>query len=245
MFHKYILDFPENFFPDLSKSVKFEYINKCRQGANLIDCANDLVPIVRTTTVYHLPNQKFLPIHYQIIDQIKKVSNYNNLVLNNALIEIYHSDYRTMGFHSDQALDLTDNSMICIYSGYDDPDTKDLRKLVIKNKTTNQYSNITLEHNSVVMFSTETNRNHLHKIVLDKCTTNTRWLGITFRQSKTFIKFQNEIPYFYPDMVQLTLANQIQQKEFYKLRSEENASTNYVYPNINYTISEGDLILVS
>ncbi|XWV25420.1 hypothetical protein QJ856_gp0342 [Tupanvirus deep ocean] len=246
IFEKYSLDFPENLFIELAKSAKFENINKSRLGANLVDCANDLVPIVRTTTIYHEPNQKFLPVHYEIIDQIKKISKIENLILNNALIEIYYSDYRNMGFHSDQALDLADNSYICIYSCYNNPATRDLRKLVVKNKTTNKYFQINLEHNSVVMFSTETNRNHLHKIVLDQpsnqFSTNTQWLGITFRQSKTFIKFINEIPYFYPTMIKLILADPSQRKEFYKLRSAENASIDYVYPLLDYTISEADLL---
>lgn len=246
MFNKFILDFPTNLFNELSNSTQFENINQGRKGANLVQIGTDnIIPLVRTTSVYHKPNQKFLPIHYDIIEKIKKTSNYDNLELNNGLIEIYNSKYCNMGYHSDQALDLSENSYICIFSCYYDPTTKNLRKLKIKNKTTNKYFDIILEHNSVVMFSTETNRKHLHKIVLEENTGNNLWLGITFRQSKTFISFKNELPYFVSNNKILTLANENEKKEFFKCRSLENSSTEYTYPEINYTISIGDLMSIS
>jgi len=156
MFTKFILDFPTNLFNQLSNSTQFENVNSGRKGANLVDFKNNLIPLVRTTTVYHIPNQKFLPIHYDIIDSIKKSSNKDNLELNNALIEIYNSKYRNMGYHSDQSLDLSENSYICVFSCYSDPTTKDLRKLNVKNKINGECFDIVLEHNSVVMFSTDT-----------------------------------------------------------------------------------------
>jgi hypothetical protein len=63
----------------------------------------------------------------------------------------------------------------------------------------------------------ETNRNYLHKIILDG-TGDNRWLGITFRKSKTFI----DLSHGTPDGTDLTLATGEQRNEFYKLRSLEN-----------------------
>lgn len=152
MFSKYILDIKSNLFELLSKSIQFDNINKNRKGANLIDYANGLVPLVRTTSVYYTPNQKFLDIHYNIINLIKKSTNVNDLEFNNALVEIYNSEYSKMGYHSDQSLDLDELSYICIYSCYDNPTTKNLRTLRIKKKLDDECFDIELEHNSVVFF---------------------------------------------------------------------------------------------
>ena len=209
----------------------------------MIDYKNNLIPLVRTTTSYNLPNQTFLPIHDDIINNIKHISAIDNLEFNNALIEIYSSKYCTMGFHSDQALDLNQNSFICIFSCYNDPLTTNLRKLIIKDKISKQSYDIVLDHNSIVIFSVDTNSKYLHKIILeDNSSSDISWLGVTFRQSKTFITFINELPYFFSTNKILTLANEKQRKEFYKLRSQENSSINFMYPEINYTLSESDLL---
>lgn len=42
--------------------------------------------------------------------------------------------------------------------------------------------------------------------------------------------------------IELKLGTEEEKKEFYKLRSEENKSLNYEYPQINYTTSPSDLI---
>ena len=96
-----------------------------------------------------------------------------------------------MGFHTDQALDLKDELFICLFSCYNDPDTKSLRKLVVKNKSTNNSFDIKLEHNSVIIFSVKTNREYLHKIILDSSESKDLWIGATFRYSKTSIYFSN------------------------------------------------------
>lgn len=242
MFNKFILDFPANLFDQLSNSIEFENIADGRKGANLINCMNNLIPLVRTTTVYHKPHQNFLPIHFHIIDHINKVAE-NNLEFNNALVELYDYKYRNMKYHSDQSIDLNENSYICLFSCYDDPITNNLRKLKIKNKISNECFDIILDHNSVVIFSTNTNRKHLHKIVLEQNTSNNLWLGITFRQSKTFIFFNNELPYFSNNKL-LTLADEDQRRNFFKCRSLENSNIEYVYPEINYTISFADVMFV-
>lgn len=242
MFLKFNLEFEHNMFDELSSATKFENVMRGRLGAIIVDVQKDnLIPLVRTTTMYETPPQKFAPIHHFIIEQVKKITNNPQLEFNNALVEIYNSDYMTMGYHSDQALDLKDDSYVCIYSCYDRP--SDVRKLLIQNKTSKKSWEIILDHNSCVLFSLETNREHLHKIILDKNTNNNRWLGITFRLSKTFVNFMSEKPYIYPIKQKvLTMATDAERKEFYKCRGNENRLVNYTYPEINYTISASDLM---
>jgi hypothetical protein len=256
MFTKYVLDYERNLFDELSKSCIFEDITKGRQGANLVDVKNNLIPIIRTTTNYNNPNQQFLPIHYDIIKKIK--DEIEGVELNNALIEIYNGQYRKMKFHSDQALDLTDNSYICVFSCYKNKnenenknknknknenknENKDNRILKIKNKTTKECSDISLDHNSVVVFSTEINKQYVHKIVLDANSDN-EWLGITFRLSKTFISFSNEIPYFYQSNNMLRLAESDDEiRGFTQSKGHENSIVGYEPLKIYYTISVGDM----
>lgn len=254
MFFKFFLDDTEqNLFHHLSTSTNWETITIGRKGANLVDMKNNFIPLVRTTTSYQNPIQKMLPIHHHLLDQIQKklppqIQENKNISFNNALIEIYDHKYHNMGYHSDQALDLNEESFICLYSCYNNPLTKNVRKLRIKEKGTDQCSDIILDHNSVVLFSVHTNSKYWHKIILEPHSfsdDDTYWLGITFRQSKTFIYFKNEIPYFSQTDQPLTLSTPQQQKEFYKNRAMENAHVKFMYPEINYTISMGDLIPVS
>lgn len=219
-------------FKILSSITKFEDITKGRQGAIIIDSHNNTIPIVRTTTIYKNENQPFLRIHRNMIDIIKKITKLP-LEFNNAMVEIYTQEYKTMGYHSDQALDLADDSYICIFSCYDEP-ACNVRKLQIKNKITNECSEVSLDNNSIVLFSTSTNKQHLHRIVLEgECSD---WLGITFRLSKTYIEYINKVPYFCSNKLELLAATSEEKKEFYKLRSKENKEVNFVYPEINYTI---------
>jgi len=131
-----------------------------------------------------------------------------------------------------------------LFSCYDNPDTKDIRTLKIKDKITGELSEISLTHNSIILFSVKTNSNYLHKIVLDKSYADDKWLGITFRLSKTYIEFVNEIPYFYKTDKKLKLANEEEIKEFYKMRQTENKNSVFEYPEINYTISKSDLLFM-
>lgn len=243
MFRKITLDYKENLFPELQKTTDFEDVIKGRTGTVLVDVQNNLIPLVRTTTVYTTPPQKFKQVHYDIIDKIKQKTDLNNINFNNALIEIYDNQYCKMGFHSDQALDLQDDSYIAIYSCYENPETlttQKCRKLIVQNKTTKELSEIVMDHNSVILFHTSTNQQYLHKIVLENNHTKNRWLGITFRLSKTFVQHKDNIPHLHPSNKILTLANEEEQKTFYKLRSEENKSTNFQYPEITFTISPSE-----
>lgn len=230
MFTKFNLKNPHNF--ERLSDVHFEDIVVGRKGAILVD---DLNPIVRTTTFYHNPAQKFLPVHYDLIEQIKQVSD---VKFNNALIEIYDDNYRQMGYHSDNALDLAEDSYIGIFSCYD-KDPKYPRKLRIKEKSTNKISEIVLDHNSVVLFSVAINSKFLHKIILER-PSGDRWLGITFRLSKTYLKFVNGIPYLNDKIFRLATDNE--RKQFYQLRSVENKSCDFKYPELEYTISDSDLL---
>ena len=241
MFTKIYLDYENNLFDELHATIEFEDITKGRKGAVLIDKVNDIVPIVRTTTKYSKPAQQFKKIHHDIIDKIKQ--NYNGANFNNALAEIYDSEYTNMGFHSDQALDLAPNSHIAIYSCYSNDKVTNPRKLIIKDKTTNNITEITMEGNSVILFDLDTNGKHLHKIILEANNkTNDEWLGITSRMSKTFIDQTNGNINGTDD--KLTLADNVECKHFYKLRGEENKSVNFTYDKIAYTISPSDLMYV-
>lgn len=241
MFLQATLTFPEqDLFGELLQSAHFEPIAKGRLGAILVDQRDDQVPIVRTTTVYQQRASRFLPIHYRIVDQIKQRFSDLDLHFNNALIEVYDNNYRTMGPHSDQELDLTNDSYICVFSCYDRPSNV-ARTLVVQNKTSQEARNISLSNYSVVLFSTAANREHLHKIILES-NSNNRWLGVTFRLSKTYIRFVDERPYFVASNRQLLLANAEQRKEFYKHRGLENKSIGYNYPELIYTISPSDTL---
>jgi len=236
------MNFQTNLFEQLASSVNFDDITNGRKGAVLVDVKDIGVPIVRTTTKYENPAHKFSDVHYLIVNEIKKVANIDGLELNNGLIELYDSRYTNMGFHSDQALDLAENSYICIFSCYDNG--KATRKLIVKKKEQDKCEEIILDHNSVVIFSTEINSQYLHKIILDeKISSDNKWLGITFRLSKTFIKFENNVPYLsYNKLKPLVLATDVEKKEFYKCRSVENSTVKYDWKNIDYTISKSDLL---
>ena len=160
-FKKILIKTDKNIFKKLSQNIEFEEIVLGRTGAILVNDKLN-IPLIRTTTQYKMPAQKFLPIHQDIISEINKQFSYK-ITFNNALTEIYDSRYIKMGYHSDQSLDLDDNSYIGLFSCYDDPTY--IRKLLIKEKSTGICSEILLEHNSVVLFSTTTNRNFLHKII--------------------------------------------------------------------------------
>ncbi|MFE3755121.1 hypothetical protein ACFXO9_12490 [Nocardia tengchongensis] len=162
---------------------------------------------------------------------------------NNALIETYTNAYATMGSHSDQALDLAEESFIAVFSCYRHPEPLPPRKLIFEPKGPADKFEIPLTHNGVVAFSLASNRHLKHKIVLDTPAqaTHNQWLGVTFRTSKTFIRFHEGHPYL-PHGARLMPADDDQQREFYQLRRRENNETDFVYPQLTYTVSESDLM---
>lgn len=216
---------------DILSRTKFEHVTKGRSAAILVELEDGKVPIVRTTTMYDNPAIKFSDLHKQLLSTTE-------IKYNNAMIEKYDSTYRTMGFHSDQAIDLDDNSYIAIYSCYKHPEKAD-RKLIVKDKVTSSLSTIPLAHNSIVTFSTETNSQYLHRIVLaDKFDADNEWIGITYRLSKTYIN---------PSSPHLRIASELECREFFKLKNIENSNNSTtriadIYSSINYTISPSDLL---
>ncbi|WP_281231766.1 hypothetical protein [Flavobacterium gelatinilyticum] len=247
----------ENIFDELSKSVEFENVAKGRIGNHLVKITDKGVPMVRTTTLYTIPAQDFCSIHHKIVQKINdaiqgKIENKLQIQdFNNALIEIYDCNYSKMKYHSDQCMDLEVDSYICLFTCYENPEQlteKLLRRMKIKNKETEEEFEIPLQHNSIVLFSLVANTKYLHKIVLESFSglksseSDNRWLGITFRKSKTFIQFTDGKPHF-PDGEALVLADEEQKKEFFKFRGGENNNIKFTYPKMSYTLSLGDTLL--
>ncbi|MFF9473500.1 hypothetical protein ACF1E9_12860 [Streptomyces roseolus] len=68
-----------------------------------------------------------------------------------------------------------------------------------------------------------------------------QWLGVTFRTSKTLLRFRDGHPYL-PRGARLTAADEEQRREFFTLRRRENEETDFIYPDLTYTVSESDLL---
>lgn len=244
-FRAYTLLTGDDLFEELLASVRFEDVADGRRGAVLVKSDEDRrIPIVRTTTRYSAPAQRFQPAHERLAQQIQAIASLP-VGFNNALIESYTNAYATMGGHSDQALDLADDSFIAVFSCYRRPEpAKPSRKLLVDSKGPGGGRlEISLTHNGVVVFSVDTNRRFKHRIVLDTSarTPENQWLGITFRTSKTFVRLQGEQAYL-PDGTRLMLANDEQRRELYRLRHRENHETDFAYPRVTYTISESDMM---
>lgn len=235
-----------NPFEELFQSIRFEDVGKGRRGAVLVRVDEvGRTPVVRTTTSYNNPAYRFRAIHERLARQIRDCASLS-ISFNNALIETYSNAYSTMGAHSDQSLDLAAGSFIAIYSCYEHPDraSQSPRKLLVESKDSRgDRFEIPLNHNSVVVFSLDTNRRFKHKIVLDdpcKAAPN-QWMGLTFRTSKTLVEFRDEQACFL-DGTALSLASEEQSREFFQMRGQENSSKDFSYPDIAYTISRSDLM---
>jgi hypothetical protein len=234
MFTRTILNTPVGFHDVLDATI-LEGMSAGRSAA-VVSNHSDTLPIVRTTSKYHLPHQPFSQVYLTLIKEIQSIVG-PRITFNNALVELYTDQYRKMGYHSDQALDLEDDSYICLFSCYRDTGGG-LRVLRVKNKDTGEVKDIVLEDNSIVVFSTEDNRKYVHKISLGE-KKNNPWVGVTFRLSKTHVGFLDGVPMI--GDIQLTQATDEQCQEFYKLKHSEN-SVDYEQPELNYTLSEGDLL---
>ncbi len=244
-FRLYSLPTKDNVFEELLASVRFEDVAKGRQGTVLVKPHETRgTPIVRTTTKYSIAAQCFKSVHTRLAQQIKTSASLQ-AEFNNALIENYRNAYASMGAHSDQELDLDDESYIALFSCYKHPVlASPPRKLVVTPKEGGGDTfEIGLAQNSVVVFSLRTNQRFKHKIVLDASGSEAenQWLGITYRTSKTFVKSRNAQTFF-EDGTLLTLANDDQSREFYRLRGRENRLTDFTYPPMPFTISESDMV---
>lgn len=242
-FRVYTLSTWDKPFEELREAIRFEKVGKGRLGTVLVqpNQAGD-VPLVRTTTPYTVPAHGFRSVHARLAQQIQKSASITK-AFNNALIEIYTNDYVSMGAHSDQALDLAEESCIALFSHYKYPErTGAQRKLLVESKASGgETFEIPLVHNSVVVFSVGANRRFRHKIVLERTskTPENEWLGITFRTAKTFVRFDEERVCL-PNGGPLVLANDEQRREFFHMRRRENQEMDFCYPEIAYTLSESD-----
>nr|BFD96483.1 hypothetical protein KitaXyl93_78430 [Kitasatospora sp. Xyl93] len=240
----YVLPTEADLFAELSASTRWEDVGKGRRGAVLTrpDEAGG-VPLVRTTTRYGSPAQRFRPVHEQLARQVQERAALP-VGFDNALVECYTNAYTTMGGHSDQALDLADESSIAVFSCYQRPEASPPRKLVFESKEADgERFEIPLAHHGVVVFSVGTNRRLRHRIVLDAPgrAADNLWLGVTFRTSKTLLRFHDGHPHL-PQGARLVRADEEQSREFYRLRRRENQETDFTYPVLTYTVSESDLL---
>jgi len=271
MFDQHVLNLGEaNYFETLSNSFYYSSEFVGRRGGILVKCDVDKsVPIIRTTTPYTQGPCVFDQVHMNIIKQIHNIHNIddtysdNQMQFNNAMIEHYTKEYRKMKFHTDQSLDLEDESVICLFSCYKNPSTTNTRTLVVRNKKSGETQRHILHHNSVILFTTKTNKEHVHKIVLEQTKLKSKinenldaeWIGITFRVSKTFVtpSTTNSPCYFITrdngnikesENRILRLATEQERVEFLKLKGCENIEQDFVYPKLDYTLSPSDLMPV-
>lgn len=210
------------------EGLKLESLGKGRFGALLVDPIGDMIPIVRSSAKYSLNPARFNSTHRALADAI-------GIKTNNAMFETYETTYQTMGFHTDSSIDLEYDSHIAIFSFYSDPSLPP-RELVIQEKLTGVTTTILLKHNSAVVFSLDTNKKHVHKII-----GTSPWSGITFRQSKTYIRFIEDIPYF-ADGKRLHLATRDEAKNFYYNKGKENTEIEHTYPDFDFTLNPSDLL---
>ncbi len=231
MFSLIQLEYAENLFGKLYAAQKLEQFSKGRLGAILVRPENEgEIPIVRTTAVYKEPGQPFTELHDDLAEEL-------GFEVNNCMVEVYDSRYRKMSWHSDGALDLDEGSSICLVSFYEDADEPNPRLLVVKDKATGEEQEYTLHHNSAIVFSVGTNRRFVHKIVSERLCVS-RWLGLTFRKSKTFVRAVDGA-FCFRDKSALRNATDEERKQFYCYKGRENSESDYTYPdNIDYTLSE-------
>lgn len=226
-------------FAELLPSVRFDDVTTGRRGTVLVQPDDRGTPIVRTTTSYRAAAQRFQSLHERLAHAVRAAASLA-LPFNNALVEHYTNTYAKMKRHSDQALDLAEDSTIAIYSCYRDP-ARPSRRLIVKPKGPGAAFEIPLEHGGVVTFSVATNRHFTHAIVLRENAPDNDWFGLTFRTSKTFVRFVDGVPVL-PSGAALVLATEEQRRELFQMRRRENEETSFTYPAISYTLSESDLL---
>jgi len=240
-FRSYLLPAADHPFEALLASVRFDDVAKGRRGTVVVKVDDTGgIPIVRTTTPYLRAAQPFGPLHERLSQEIRRIASLS-CVANNALVEHYTSAYSTMKRHSDQALDLADGSSIAIYSCYRDPHAPSRRLVVTAKESEGAASEIPLGHGSVVVFDLDTNRRFTHTIALSANAPANEWFGITFRTSKTLVRFVDGHAQL-DNGARLTIATDEQRRELFQLRRRENDETDFAYPPISYTISDSDLV---
>ncbi|MCA9636044.1 MAG: hypothetical protein KC420_08445, partial [Myxococcales bacterium] len=241
-FRVYAVPVEGDLFAELAGSARLEELGKGRQGAVLV-ASDDVrgIPIVRTTTAYARPAQRFAPIHAALAQRIRACASLA-IPFNNALLEVYARAYTKMGAHSDQALDLDEAGEIALFSCYERPEAGASRRLIVESKEPGAPSfEIPLLHGRVVVFSADTNRRFRHRIVPDPVgDPDNRWLGLTLRTSKTWVQLRDGAPRL-ADGTPLTLADDEERRAFLRLRRRENQEIDFVYPRVTCTLSPSDL----
>ena len=255
-------------FEVLAEEFRFslEPVTKGRKGCTAttieeIDGSDPYVKaaLVRSTTRYQGPAIRFTPGLNRIIEELERLAGLP-FRFNNALVEEYTEQYKSMKFHSDQDVDLQDGTFIALFSCYRDPIGKPpTRYLEVKHKETQAMFTVPLEHHSVVVFDVDwTNKTFQHRIVYKQQDGSKQpvWMGVTFRQSKTFLDYYKREEdddntsfgvYFHGTSHQLHLAGESEVKDWFCLRNKENQAKSkdeFSYdPAIDYTISPGDLLI--
>jgi hypothetical protein len=173
-------------------------------------------------------------VHYDLIRDIASATPMGHV--NNGMVEVYAPEYTRMRFHTDQALDLAPDSSIAIFSCYEDPMEPFPRVLEVRHKISGATERLAMRHNSVIVFSTATNAEHVHRIVGGERSPTSRWLGITLRRSKTFVTFQDGgVPYLAPG-IPLRLASAEEARRLFYCKGHENRHVAYEYPSIEYAL---------
>ena len=237
-------------FTSLRDGVAFESVCTGRKGAVLLAHTPDgSAPMVRSTTKYERAHQRFRSAHAGLSSDIALAFAMPSLVFNNALVEEYTWQYRTMGMHCDQALDLVDDSFICLFSCYSNPEDPDcdVRQLVIRDKVSSKELIVQLAHCSAVLFSVADNARFVHQIVptvRECCGRSTTWLGVTFRCSKRAVMYVGGKAYLETGRELLLLRTRALAVEFYKQRRLENgalAKFEYDKEAEHVTVSPSDM----
>lgn len=209
-------------FTALACSVPLERVARGRCAAVLVK-EQEPSPVFRTTTSYRLPPSFFQPIHMRVVEAIRGV--FREADFNHAMLEHYSSECRTMAEHTDQAQDAEEGSWFAIFGCYRDAQAP-CRELQIRNKQTGERQTIPMGDRCVVLFNTESNRRHVHKITGDA-----EWMALTLRLSKTRLTSG------------MRLANPAEVGEMRRLKGIENRDACFTWPVLNYTLSPGDLLM--
>lgn len=231
MFCKYRLEYWNDAFQEFFHAHAWTNLSHDRRAAMLVLPDADFIPIVRTTC----PTVScwcFGLVHLRLMQAIDSASG-NAHSFNNAMAEVYDPEYTKMRFHTDCALDLEDDSEICIFSCYED-ECDHPRTLVTRDKESGKVEEMSMDHLSVIIFDVGANSRHVHKIVSNGC--KARWLGLTLRTSKTFVTRQSVV--FRHDGSKMTAATEHDRSMLFKLKGQENKLSSFKYPHIQFSLAE-------
>ncbi len=234
----YICNLTDVSYFDVKKFYTLKNTYKDIQEVDIISSESLFKPINRMANGASVAKYKFNEFHNNVIKKIKELTGLK-LYFNTAKIEIYTNKYTKMKYHTDCSLDLKEDSYIAILSQYEYKCNKNCNRfLSIKSKADNKITEIEMLNNSVILFDLETNSKHIHSIFKKHITScECKWIGTTFKYSKTFALQYKKALYLYPFFKKITQATEEQKHEFYRCRKEENQRLMYTYPDINYFIN--------